>query len=141
GDDLEEAMRKGAKKLEKLFQKKNGERFWVEITSVPITKNGAFKYYLASWVDITDRKQAEEALLESEGKLNAMLQSIGDHMSMMDKDLNIIWANKIAKEVFGNDIIGKKCYETYHQRKEPCEPYPCLTLKAFRDGKVHKHDT
>ncbi len=87
------------------------------------------------------RKQAEEALRESEGKLNAMLQSIGDHMSMMDKDLNIIWANKIAKEVFGNDIIGKKCYEAYHQRKEPCEPYPCLTLKAFRDGKVHKHDT
>jgi len=52
-----------------------------------------------------------------------MLQSIGDHMSMMDKDLNIIWANKIAKEVFGVDIIGKKCYEVYHQRKEPCEPY------------------
>ncbi|MGB2927323.1 MAG: PAS domain S-box protein [Desulfobacterales bacterium] len=91
--------------------------------------------------DITGRKQAEEALRESEGKFNAMLQSISDHMSMMDKDLNIIWANKIAKEVFGNDIIGKKCYEVYHQRKEPCEPYPCITLKAFQDGKVHEHDT
>jgi len=43
--------------------------------------------------------------------------------------------------VFGNDIIGKKCYEVYHQRKEPCKPYPCLTLKAFQDGEVHKHDT
>jgi len=132
GEDLKEAMRKGAKKLEELFQKKNGERFWVEITSVPIRENGAFKYYLANWVDITDRKQAEEALRENEGKLNAMLQSIGDHMSMMDK---------IAKEVFGTDIIGKKCYEVYHQRKEPCEPYPCITLKAFQDGKVHEHDT
>jgi len=29
----------------------------------------------------------------------------------------------------------------YHQRKEPCEPYPCLTLKAFQDGKIHEHDT
>jgi len=35
-EDLKEAMRKGANKLEELFQKKNGERFWVEITSVPI---------------------------------------------------------------------------------------------------------
>ena len=101
GEDLKEAMRKGVRKLEELFQKKNGERFWVEITSIPIRENGAFKHYLANWVDITDRKQAEEALRESEGKLNAMLQSIGDHMSMMDKDLNIIWANKTAKEVFG----------------------------------------
>ena len=33
-----------------------------------------------------------------------MLQSIGDHISMMDKDLNIIWANETAKILFGNDI-------------------------------------
>jgi PAS domain S-box-containing protein len=91
--------------------------------------------------DITDRKKAEEALRESQGKLNAMLQSIGDHMSMMDRDLNIIWANDIAKKIFGEDIAGKKCYEVYHGRKAPCEPYPCLTLKAFRDGKVHEHET
>jgi diguanylate cyclase (GGDEF)-like protein/PAS domain S-box-containing protein len=91
--------------------------------------------------EIEERKRAEEALRESEEKLNAMLQSIGDHMSMMDKDLNIIWANETAKKVFGDDIIGKKCFEVYHQRKEPCEPYPCLTLKAFQDGKIHEHDT
>jgi PAS domain S-box-containing protein len=92
-------------------------------------------------MDITKRKKAEEALKESEGKLNAMLQSIGDHMSMLDKNLNIIWANDIAKKIFGDEIIGKKCYETYHGRKEPCEPYPCFALKAFQDGKVHEHET
>jgi len=91
--------------------------------------------------DITEKFKAEKALRESEGKLNAMLKSIGDYMSMMDKDLKIIWANKITRAVFGNDIIGKKCYEVYHQRKGPCEPYPCITLKAFQDGEVHKHDT
>jgi PAS domain S-box-containing protein len=62
-------------------------------------------------------------------------------MSMMDKNLNIIWANEIAGKIFGNDIIGKKCYEVYHKRTEPCEPYPCITLRAFQDGKIHKHDT
>ncbi|MBL7197871.1 MAG: PAS domain-containing protein [Candidatus Omnitrophica bacterium] len=86
-------------------------------------------------------RKTMEALQENEGKFNAMLQSIGDHMSMMDKDLNIIWANEIAKEIFGNDIIGKKCYQVYHNRKESCEPYPCLTLKAFQDGKIYEHDT
>ena len=140
-EDFKKAMSNGAQKVEELFQKKDGDLFWVEITSVPIRKNEAFKYYLANWVDITDRKQAEKALRENEGKLNAMLQSIKDHISMMDKDLNIIWTNKTAEDIFGKNIIGKKCYEVYHQRKEPCEPYPCITLKAFRDGKVHKHDT
>jgi len=86
-------------------------------------------------------KQMKDVLQENEKKLNAMLHSIADHMSMMDKDLNILWANETAKKIFGKDIIGKKCYEVYHQRKKPCEPYPCLTLKAFQDGKVYQHDT
>ena len=92
-------------------------------------------------LDITDQKAAADALKRNEEKLEAMLQSIGDHMSMMDKDLNIIWANKIAKKLFGNDIVGKKCFEAYHGRKEPCEPHPCLALKSFQDGQVHEHDT
>ena len=92
-------------------------------------------------VDISDFKQTEALLRESESKLSAMLSSIGDHMSMMDKNLNIIWANEIAGKIFGNDIIGKKCYEVYHKRTEPCEPYPCITLRVFQDGKIHKHDT
>ncbi len=87
------------------------------------------------------RAKGENALRESEGKLTAMLQSIGDPMSMIDKDLNIIWANENAHKIFGDDIVGKKCYAVYHNRKEPCEPYPCFVLKAFQDGKVHEYDT
>ena len=91
--------------------------------------------------DITERKNAEDALRESEGKLNAMLQSIPDIMSMMDEELTIRWANEPAKRYFGKDIVGKKCYEVYHLIQGPCEPYPCLTLKAFLDGKTHQHET
>jgi PAS domain S-box-containing protein len=91
--------------------------------------------------EITERKQAEYALRESEGKLNSMLQSIGDHMSMLDKDLNILWANETARKMFGNDIVGKKCYEVYQRRKEPCDLSSCPTLGAFRDGKIHECDT
>jgi PAS domain S-box-containing protein len=91
--------------------------------------------------DMTELKQSEKTLRESEGKLEAMLGSLAEHMSMMDKDLNIIWANETAMNIFGDDIVGRKCYEAYHQRNKPCEPYPCLTLKAFQDGKIHEHDT
>ena len=109
--------------------------------SIMKNENGELQGIVCNAGDIAERKEVEEALRESEEKLNAMLQSIGDHMSMMDKDLNILWANETAKKSFGNDIIGKKCYDVYHRRKEPCEQYPCITLKAFQDGAVHEHDT
>jgi len=113
---------------------------YFNVRGVPLIKGDEVIGAITTHEDITERKRSVNALRESEGKLNAMLQSIADHMSMMDKDLNIVWANKITKTVFGNDIIGKQCYEVYHRRKEPCEPYPCITLKAFQDGEVHKHD-
>ena len=112
-----------------------------EIFAYPITdRDGNLSGAIEFARDVTDHKQTEEALRKSNEKLDAMLRSIGDHMSMMDKDLNIVWANKTAKKVFGNDIVGKKCFEAYHGKKAPCEPYPCLTLKAFQDGKVHEQE-
>jgi PAS domain S-box-containing protein len=124
---------------ESIGVKKDGTRFPMEIRARQAELKGQ-NIRVATVLDITERKRAEEALRESEGKLNAMLQSIGDHMSMIDKNLNIIWANDIARKIFGDEIIGKKCYEVYHRRKKPCEPYPCLTLKAFQDEKVHEHE-
>jgi PAS domain S-box-containing protein len=87
--------------------------------------------------DISKRKKAEEELRKSEEKLTAMLQSISDHISMIDRDLNIIWANDAAQHIFGENIVGKKCYEAYQGQTRPCEPSPCYTLRAFRDGSIH----
>ena len=118
-----------------------GISYW-DWSLVPIkNQQGIVSGLVFTLADVTARKCAEEALKASEGKLNAMLQSISDHMSMMDKDLNILWANEVAKRNFGDDIIGRKCYEVYHGRKSPCEPSPCLILRAFQDGGVHEHDT
>lgn len=85
-----------------------------------------------------EKREMEEALRESEQRTKAMLGSIADHVSMMDKDLNIIWANDVAKRIFGDDLVGKKCYATYRGRDKPCEH--CITLKAFQGGKVHEQD-
>ncbi len=123
------------------YQSLEGKKYCYYNIIAPIRDEENISGILGVLVDISNLKQAEEELLESKSKLSAMLASVGDHMSMMDKDLNILWANEIAEKIFGNDIIGKKCYEVYHKRKEPCEPYPCITLSAFQNGTIHEHDT
>ncbi len=50
-------MRRELRGYEVPFQRKDGEQRWVEINSVPIESKGQVKYYLSSWVDITERKQ------------------------------------------------------------------------------------
>ena len=89
--------------------------------------------------DVTERKRAEKALRESEEKLAGIIASVTDHMSIIDDKHNIVWANDIAKELFGPDLLGKKCYSSYHGYDKPCEP--CVARKCFEDGKVHEHET
>jgi len=62
--DFSTAWRGGAIGKEELFQKKSGERFWVNINSAPVVVDNEHKYYLANWVDITERKQMERELKE-----------------------------------------------------------------------------
>ena len=120
----------------------DGRYFAARIQAFPtIGPDGRVTGFIEIVEDVAEHKKAGRALRESESKLNAMLSSIGDHMSMMDKDLNIIWANDTAKKYFGNNIVGKKCYAAFHKRNAPCEPHPCIVLKAFQDGKIHEHDT
>ncbi len=89
-EQLEETMRRGAKRLEKLFQKKNGERFWVEITSASTRRNRELMYHLVSWVDITQRKQAEREKEEVEQKtrVNNRLATVGQLASGIAHEIN-----------------------------------------------------
>lgn len=90
--------------------------------------------------EIVERRRAEQALRESEAKLNAMLESISDYMSMIDREFNIIWANQTAKGIFGDDIIGKKCHTLYYGSDDPCSTDQCPALETFKDGKVHENE-
>jgi len=87
-----------------------------------------------------ERKKSEEALQESKGKLNAMLESISDPMIMVDKDIHIIWTNEASKKLFGDDIMGKKCFQVYHGKDAQFELGSCIAIKAFQDGQAHSCD-
>jgi len=136
--DLKQAMRKGAVRIEELFNKKNGERFWVEITSTPLRKDGEYKYYLANWVDITERKRAEEALREGEEKYKELAGSITDLFFAFDKDLRYTYWNKASEELTGipaKDALGKHLYDIFPDA-EMTRSAERIYLKALRTQKV-----
>ncbi len=74
--DIKVAMLMGAKSLEEPFQDKNGNHLWVEITSIPILHDGKLDYYLANWIDITDRKKKEEKIQASLKEKEVLLREI-----------------------------------------------------------------
>ncbi len=64
-------------------------------------------------------------------KQQAILQGISDAVIVLDRDLNIIWANRIASDEYGA-LEGKKCYEAYKWLEEPCSD--CIARRTFTDG-------
>ncbi len=83
--------------------------------------------------DITDRRRAEEKIREAERFLESIFASIQDGIGIIDKDMNIIRTNPTAEKWYPHNVplVGKKCYEAYHSRSEPCEVCPAIkTLKT-----------
>jgi len=134
---FKKAMRSGGHKIEELFQKKSGEKFWVEITSMPVEEGGEFTYYLSNWVDITERKQAEKTLQESEAQKKAILDASLDRIRLSDTTMRIIWANRThAKKPnrVPEHIVGKTCYEVFFGRNSPCPE--CPSQRSLTSGKI-----
>ncbi len=60
--DFNRALRQGTRAFEERFQTKDGKPIWVEVTSLPVSEADGRGFYLASWVDITEKRLGEERL-------------------------------------------------------------------------------
>jgi PAS domain S-box-containing protein len=124
--DTEEKLRKAGEQLEQRVEERTAQ---------------LYRANLQLAAEMEERKRSEEALRASEGKLNAMLRSVGDSMIMIDRDLNVVWFNEKARESFALGRDGAKCHEMLCNLQWPCEPYPCYALQTFRDGEIHSSDS
>ena len=111
---------------------------WMNITVTPLFQPGEAKPFqvYATFEDITERKQAERELQENRNLLNSMFQSIQDGISILNADLTIREVNQTMEKWYGHAVplIGKKCYEAYHGRSEPC--VKCPSIRALEEKAV-----
>ena len=101
----------------------DGEKRYVEIYSGPITVKGKPLFYSIIH-DITDRKQAEQALRESETKLNVILQGSPIPTFVIDTGHRVISWNNALEETSGikaNEVIGtNQHWKAFYEMERPC---------------------
>ncbi len=99
-----------------LNRKKNGEAFW-ESVSISAIKNdaGEITHFVAVKQDITDRKQAEHAIIESRTKYRDLVENANCIIFQMDTRGNITFFNRFAQDFFGYseaEILGRNVVGT-----------------------------
>ena len=67
-----------------------------------------------------------------EALFEAVLSTVSDAITVIDKDLKVIFQNEAVQKLYGAKV-GQTCYEAYRGRREPCEN--CIILDVIKDGK------
>ncbi len=85
-----------------------------ESTVVPIIKSGAVQSVMAIARDITERKRAENALLESEERFRNLVEGMSEGLIQVDNDDRIIYVNRSLCDLLGylpGELLGETGYE------------------------------
>ncbi|MCA9424290.1 MAG: PAS domain S-box protein [Candidatus Omnitrophica bacterium] len=94
--------------------RKDGTLHWVEIHASLIQWRGRPAIQVAM-VDITERKNAEIALLESESRLRTIAETVPDYISVVDRDGRFVYINHIPEGMAEKDAIGANFLDFVHR--------------------------
>jgi PAS domain S-box-containing protein len=116
----------------------DGREISVLVDATPIRdENGKVVAVMEMSTDITDMRDLERQLRRSQRRYHLLFDEVPCYISIQDPDLNILEANRAFQEDFGS-CLGRKCYEAYKHRSEPC--VPCPVQETFEDGEPHTRE-
>jgi PAS domain S-box-containing protein len=105
--------------------------------------------------DITDRKRAEQALIDSREELRCALEfeeavvtNMGEGLYTVNGQGLVTSINEAAERLFGytrEELLGRKMHDMTHYKHRDGSPFPaeeCAGLQVLREGKalVHHED-
>src|SRR5579862_4491118 len=135
--------------IEKQYRRKDGRCIWVRnnVSLVPGTERVP-RFIMALSEDITERKNAEEALLNSEERVRLILDSAAEAIFGSDSEGTCLFCNPAAVRLLGYDdpseLLGKNMHSLEHHTRADGRPYPieeCPIYIGFQNGQgVHRDD-
>ncbi len=128
---------------------KDGTTRIIDTIKVPLYDDSGNALGLVGIIrDITERKQTEEKMRQSEQFIRGILDTVDEGFIVVDRSYNILTANKAYCGQTGlscDEVIGRHCFEISHKTSRPCyeEGEECAVRMVFGSGEpyaaLHKH--
>src|SRR5258705_5656211 len=135
--------------IEKQYRRKDGDLIWVRnnVSLVPGTESMP-QFIMALSEDITERKEAEEALQKSEERVRLILDSSAEGIFGCDRHGNCLFCNQAAVGLLGYkepvELLGKNMHSLEHHTRKDGTPFPideCPIYVGFHENRgVHIDD-
>jgi PAS domain S-box-containing protein len=126
-----------------LNRRKNGELFWEFATISPIkAPNNQTTHYLAIKEDITERKQAESALRQSEERFELAMRGASDGLWDWNIETDEMYYSPRFKQMLGltDRDIGNRCSD-WHDRIHPQDlPQVQANLTAYLQHEIPAYE-
>ena len=114
------------------FRRKDGTLYDALLSLRPIQIEGKLCWQ-AIVHDVTDRKKAENEIQKARREWENIFQAIGHPTLVLDADHRLIHANAAAEKSAGRpekELMGKTCYQIFHNTNEPSEGCPFERMAA-----------
>ena len=124
-----------AQNFETTMIRNDGNEFPVHLSVSPLRSDSFVRGIAIIATNITERNRSRQALIESHVRFLTVLDSMDADIYVTDiENHEILLVNKHMRESFGENLIGKKCYEVLRKKFEPCSH--CTKADLFdSDGK------
>jgi len=118
---------------------KDGKEVPVMVHTAPImSKDGQVELVIELSVDVTEVGRLQEELRAVREKFHRLFDSVPAYIEVVDRDFNIVEANRRFRQDFG-DIRTAKCHGVFKHREDPCQE--CPIIQTFDDGESHQWET
>ncbi|MGH2684883.1 MAG: PAS domain-containing protein, partial [Actinomycetota bacterium] len=119
---------------------KDGRVVWVRDEAIMLTDGPGEQRWQGILIDITERKEAEEALQRLSVQKQSILDSAGEGIFGLGPDGRIGFVNPAAAQMTGwnpDELISKSSHEMVHHTREDGSPYPkdeCPIFASVTEG-------